>query len=44
MVVLQKADGKIDESTYKYFDPQKITYQLLSDSFKKGKIVELPIG
>ena len=44
MVVLQKADGKIDESTYKYFDPQKITYQLLSDSFKEGKIVELPIG
>lgn len=44
MVVLRKADGKIDKSTYKYFDPQKITYQLLSDSFKKGKIVELPIG
>ena len=43
MVVLQKADGKIDESTYKYFDPQKITDDLIANSLKDGKLVVLPI-
>ncbi len=43
MVVLQKADGKIDESTYKYFDPQKITYDLIYNDLKEGKIVIVPI-
>ena len=43
MVVLRKADGKIDKSTYKYFDPQKITDDLIANSLKDGKLVVLPI-
>lgn len=42
-VLVRKSDKSLDMSTFKYFDPEKITEPQIVQSLKDGKIVVMPI-